>query len=197
MTFPARCLFTILEASGRWTCSPTQILDWAISGEIDLVAAFSAVQFGDQSGAGLLIVPGSAVRPLFRPFGEAAKKVYVKQARQINTSSWLTFTEPEIGVRFTAADIMITAEEIERFEQAHEINRARSAGPGAPGRYDWDGFHIAVMKRIHNHGLPTTQTALIVEMQEWFIANSANGSAPDESTIRLRIKVIWRAMTAT
>ena len=83
MAFPARCLFTSLEASGRWICTQTQIVDWAISDEINLVAAFSAVQFGDQSAAGLLIVPGSAVRPLFRPFGEAAKKVYVKQARQI------------------------------------------------------------------------------------------------------------------
>ena len=196
MTFPARCLFTILEVSARWIRSPTQIVDWAISDEIDLVAAFSAVQFGDQSVAGLLSVPGSTVRPLFRPFGEAAKKVYVKQARRPGSSVWLTITDPVRGIRFTAADIMITADEIERFEQAHEINRTRSAGPGAPGRYDWDGFHIAVMKRIHNHGLPATQTALIVEMQEWFIANSTHGSAPDESTIRQRIKVIWQALKA-
>ena len=196
MAFAARRLVTILEASARWICSQTQLVDWAISVEINLVAAFSAVQFGDQSAAGLLIVPGSKVRPLFRPFGEAAKKVYVKQARRPNTSVWLTITDPERGVRFTAADIMITADEIERFEQAHEINRPRSAGPGAPGRYDWDGFHIAVMKRIHNHGLPATQTALIVEMQEWFIANSAQGTAPDKSTIRQRIKVIWHALKA-
>jgi hypothetical protein len=196
MAFPARRLFTILEVSARWICTQTQIVDWAISDEIDLVAAFREVRFGDQSGAGLLSVPGSEVRPLFRPFGEAAKKVYVKQARPPNTSVWLTITDPERGVRFTAADIMITADEIERFEQAHEINRTRSAGPGAPGRYDWDGFHIAVMKRIHNHGLPATQTALIVEMQEWFIANSTHGSAPDESTIRQRIKVIWHALKA-
>ena len=194
MAFPARCLFTILEASGRWTCNPTQIVDWAISEEIDLVAAFREVQLGDQSAAGLLSVPGSEVRPLFRPFGEAAKKVYVKQARPLKARVWLTITEPAKGVRFTAADIMITADEIERFEHTHEINRTRSAGPGAPGKYDWDGFHVAVMKRFHNHGIPATQTALIVEMQEWFIANSLHGSAPDESTIRQRIKVIWRAM---
>ena len=196
MAFPARCLFTILEASVRWACSQTQIVDWAISDEIDLVAAFREVRFGDQSAAGLLSVPGSEVRPLFRPFGDAAKKVYVKQARRPSTTIWLTITDPERGVRFTAADIMITADEIERFEQAHEINRTRSAGPGAPGKYDWDGFHIALMKRIHNHGLPATQTALIVEMQEWFIANSTHGSAPDESTIRQRIKVIWHALKA-
>jgi hypothetical protein len=196
MAFPARCLFTILEASGRWTCSPTQIVDWAISDEIELVAGFAQVMLGDEIAAGMLIVRGTEVRPLFRPFGNAAKKVYIKQARRPGRSVWLTITEPVKGAKFTAADIMITADEIERFEQAHEINRTRSAGPGAPGKYDWDGFHIAVMKRIHNHGLPATQTALIVEMQEWFIANSTHGSAPDESTIRQRIKVIWHALKA-
>ena len=196
MAFPARCLFTIVEVSARWICSQTQIVDWAISEEIELVAGFSQVKLGDEFAVGLLVVRGTEVRPLFRPFGDAAKKVYVKQARRPSTTVWLTITDPVRGIRFTAADIMITADEIERFEQAHEINRTRSAGPGAPGRYDWDGFHIAVMKRIHNHGLPATQTALIVEMQEWFIANSTHGSAPDESTIRQRIKVIWHALKA-
>ena len=196
MAFPARCLFTIVEVSVRWQCSPTQIIDWSISDEISLVAAFPEVRLGDQSAAGLLGVSGSAVRPLFRPFGVAARKVHVKQIRLPKTVAWLTITDPTKGVRLTAADIMITADEMERFERDHEINCTRSAGPGVQGRYDWDGFHVAVMKRVHDRGLPATQTALIVEMQEWFIANSANGSAPDESTIRLRIKVIWRALNA-
>ena len=196
MAFPARCLFTIVEVSARWTCSPTQVVDWAISGEIELVAAFGQVKFGDQIASGLLGVPGTEVRPLFRSFGEAAKKVLVKQVRLAKEAGWSTITEPARGVRFTAADILITADEIERFEQAHEINRSRSGGPGARGKYDWDGFHIALMKRIHDHGLPATQVALIVEMQEWFIANSVHGSAPDESTIRQRIKVIWHALKA-
>jgi hypothetical protein len=196
MAFPARCLFTIVEVSARWLCSPTQIIDWSIADEIDLVAGFGQVRFGDELAVGMLSVLGTEVRPLFRPFGVAARKVHVKQIRLPKTVAWLTITGPVKGVRLTAADIMITADEIERFEQAHEINRTRSAGPGAPGKYDWDGFHIALMKRIHNHGLPATQTALIVEMQEWFIANSTHGSAPDESTIRQRIKVIWHALKA-
>jgi hypothetical protein len=45
MAFPAWCLFTILEASGRWNCSQTQIVNWAVSDEIDFVAAFSEVKF--------------------------------------------------------------------------------------------------------------------------------------------------------
>ena len=196
MAFPARGLFTVLEVSVRWTCTQTQIVDWAISEEIDLVAGFGHVRFGDESAVGMLSVLGTEVRPLFRPFGEAAKKVYVKQARPPKAPGWLTITVPAKGVRFTAADIMITVDEIDRFELIHDINRARGAGPGAPGKYDWEGFYVAVVKRVHDHGLPITQTALIVEMQEWFIANSEHGAAPDESTIRQRVRIIWRAVKA-
>ncbi len=95
---------------------------------------------------------------------------------------------------FSAADIMITADEIERFEQAHEINRSRSAGPGAPGQYDQDGFHIALFKRVYVGGFPLQQMELVSEMQEWFIADSADDEAPDESTIRRRIKAIWQEL---
>lgn len=196
MAFPARYLFTILEVAARWTCSQTQIVDWAISEDIDLVAAFGQVQLGDEIATGMLSVSGSEVRRLFRPFGVAAKKVYIKQARRLKATNWLTITAPAKGVRFTAADIMITADEIERFEVAHDINRTRGAGPGAPGKYDWEGFYVAVVKRVYDHGLPVTQAALIGEMQEWFLANSAHGSAPDESTIRQRVKMIWRAVKA-
>jgi hypothetical protein len=31
-------------------------------------------------------------------------------------------------------------------------------------------------------------------MQEWFIANSAEGEAPDESTIRRRIQSVWKEL---
>lgn len=52
------------------------------------------------------------------------------------------------------------------------------------------------MKRLHDRGLPPRQSDLIAEMQEWFIAHSADGVAPDESTIRQRIRVIWRELNA-
>ena len=75
-----------------------------------------------------------------------------------------------------------------------EAGRNRSAGPGAPGKYDWEGFHMALFKRIYTGGFPAQQRDLVFEMQEWFIANSADGEAPDESTIRRRIKAIWQEL---
>ena len=40
----------------------------------------------------------------------------------------------------------------------------------------------------------TKHSDLVTEMQEWFIANSADGEAPDESTIRRRIRALWQEL---
>jgi len=194
MAFPAQYFCSILEVAGRWGCTQTEVINYAMFDEINLVAGFSAVKFGTECAAGLMNVPGSEVRALFRPYGKGAKKIYVTQARQSPSEDWKTISEPARGVRLTAADIMITAREIDRFEEANGIGRTRSAGPGAPGRYDWEGFHMALFKRIYTGGFPAQQRDLVLEMQEWFIANSADGEAPDESTIRRRIKAIWQEL---
>jgi hypothetical protein len=194
MAFPAQYFYSILEVAGRWGCTQTEVINWAIAGELDLVAGFSPILFGDEPAAGLLVVSASDIRPLFRPFGKTEKKVFLKQARPVGSNALKLITDPARGVRLTAADIMITAREIDRFEEAHSIGRTRSAGPGSPGKYDWEGFHIALFKRIYTGGFPLQQRDLVLEMQEWFITNSADGEAPDESTIRRRIKAIWQEL---
>lgn len=194
MALPPRCFYSVLETSVRWGCSQTDIIDWAIARELDLVLGVAVVHFEDGPVAGLLSIPGTAVRPLFRPHGDAQKKVYIRRARAAGTEEWNWITKPMQGVKAVAGDIMLTSAEIERFEEVHGIGRRRTAGPGAPGRYDWDGFYVAMMKRIHDQGFPAKQAELIGEMQDWFIANSAAGAAPDESTIRQRVRVVWRAL---
>ena len=82
MVFPAKVFYSVLEVSARWDCSLTQVVNYAISDEIDLVAGFARVRLDGECAAGLLSVPGSEVRPLFRPFGKGAKKIYVTQARR-------------------------------------------------------------------------------------------------------------------
>ena len=194
MAFPAKVFYSVLEVSARWDCSQTQVINYAISDEIDLVAGFARVRLDGECAAGLLSVPGSEVRPLFRPYGKGAKKIYVTQARRAGEEHWQEITEPVGGVRLAAADIMITAREIDRFEEAHGIGRTRNVGPGAPTKYDWDGFYVALLKRVYTGGFPVRQRDLVIEMQEWFIANSAEGEAPDESTIRRRIQSVWKEL---
>ncbi len=194
MAFPAQYFYSIVDVAGRWGCTQTEVVNWAISGELDLVAGFSPILFGDEPAAGLLVVSASDVRPLFRPFGKAEKKVYLRQARPTGADTFKLITDPVCGVRLSAADIMITAREIDRFEEAHGIGRTRNVGPGAPTKYDWDGFYVALIKRLYAEGLPIRQRDLVIEMQEWFIANSAEGEAPDESTIRRRIQSVWKEL---
>jgi hypothetical protein len=194
MAFPAQVFYSVLEVSVRWGCSLTQVVNYAIADEIDLVTGVSRVMFGEERASGLICVPGCEVRPLFPPFGKAAKKIYATHARLLSGDPWKAITEPARGLRLTAADIMITAKEIDRFEEDHGIGRTRSVGPGAPLKYDWDGFYIAVLKRLYAEGFPTRQRDLVVEMQQWFIANSADGDAPDESTIRRRIQAVWKEL---
>lgn len=61
---------------------------------------------GDQSVAGLIVVPGCAVRPLFRPFGKGAKMIHLTEARVSSKEPWQTITDPAGCIRLTAADIM-------------------------------------------------------------------------------------------
>jgi hypothetical protein len=196
MALPPRNFLTVLEVAVRWECSQSEVVDWAIVDELDLVAGFPVVRFGEETTSGLMSVAGTEVRPLFRPFGEAAGKVYLRQARPPGSTEWRYITEPAEGVRMTAPDIMITSAEVERFENAHGIGRGRASGPGAPARYDWDRFYVALIRRLFNDGMPATLRDLVREMQEWFIANSAAGDAPDESTIRRRIQAVWRELQA-
>jgi len=136
MSFPARYYCSIVDVAGRWGCTQTEVVNWAISGELDLVAGFSPILSGDDPAAGLLIVSAFDMRPLFPLSGKAAKKVFVKQARRVGSEAFKLITKPARGLRLTAADIRITAREIDGFKQAHGIGRIRNAGPGARGRYD-------------------------------------------------------------
>lgn len=194
MAFPPQYFFTLIEVAVRWECTASQIVDWAIADEIDLVATVSPVQVGEEEIGGLMSVAGSEIRPLFRSVGRAEKKVCVRSVRPQGSTEWRLITSPAKGVKLTAGDIMITASEIERFEATHGISRRANVGPGAPSRYDWDGFYIALLKRVFTHGLPPRQKDLIDEMQEWFIQTSDNGDAPDESTIRRRIRAVWQEL---
>jgi hypothetical protein len=195
MGLPGQFLFTVHDVSVRWGRSQSQIINWAIAGELTLVAAIATATIGGEVTSGLHQIAGSDVRTLFRPYGDADRKVWLKRARKIGGEQCLVVSEPAQGVRITASDVLITAEEVERFEELHGLGRVKTtAGPGLPPRYDWDGFYVAVFKRLYTHGFPTKQRELVLEMQEWFIANSQTGEAPDESTIRRRIQAIWHEL---
>lgn len=63
-----------------------------------------------------------------------------------------------------------------------------------PPRHGWGAFYAALARRIHDHGVPTTQAELAREMVAWFEARDAE-HAPEESTIRRKVPPIWRELS--
>ena len=103
-------------------------------------------------------------------------------------------TEPSDGVEVSIAYLLITGTEVMRFEEEHDLLRRVGGGTGSVSPYDWDGMYMTIIHRVHEKGLPATQSELVAELQDWFGEVSQNGEVPDESTIRRRVRPIWRKL---
>ena len=96
-------------------------------------------------------------------------------------------------------DILIRRDEVERFEansapaprDASETSAARG-GPGAPPKYDWDGFWIEACRHIHDEGIPPTQAAMVRDLLDWF--DKSGSAAPDPSTVKKKVSRLWKAL---
>jgi hypothetical protein len=194
MSLPPRVFFTLTEAAARWGCSPADIGGWAAVGRIEIVTGIPPITCGTERIAGLVIVAASDLLPMFRRCGSGPGEFLVRRVREAGSDEWRYITEPQGGLLVDKADLMIMADEVTRFEDEFGIFKRVGGGAGPAPKYDWDGFYLQVIVRIHESGLPETQGELVGHMQEWFIAKSADGDVPDESTIRRRISPIWRAL---
>lgn len=193
MPLPPRFAWTMVEAAARWGCMPADIVGWAISGRLELVSAIRAVSVATKEVSGLVVLPPEDLMTMFRRDGSGRPSTRVRRIRYPGETDWLRITDPGDGILIEAADVMITAIELERFEEEHSLTR-RTAPGGSASKWDWDGFYTALIRRIHNDGLPDTQRELVSEMQTWFERRSETGDAPDESTIRRKISALWNEL---
>ena len=99
-----------------------------------------------------------------------------------------TATYEELMGRFTG-------QQVQKFEDDHELMRRIAGGAGSTSPYDWDGMMSALIVRVHEKGLPATQSELIEDMQAWFAEQSADGQFPDERSIRRRISAVWKTLS--
>jgi len=118
----------------------------------------------------------------------------VFRIRTQGSADWQYITEPADGVLVKLTDLMLLAEEVQKFEDDRDLLRRPSLSTGAAPRYDWEAVNIMLLCRINDHGLPATQGELINEVQDWFAQNSPTGEIPEESTTRKKIAPIWRAL---
>ena len=91
-------------------------------------------------------------------------------------------------------DLMLLAEEVQKFEDERDLLRRPAGSAGSAPRYDWEGMTIMLFRRVNEQGVPATQAELIAEVQDWFAQNSPNGEIPEESTTRKKVAPIWRAL---
>jgi len=194
MSLPPRAFFTVNEISARWGCSLADVAGWSIGGHLSMVTGVASVICGKQPVAGIVVVSATDMMQMFRRHGPSDEECRVFRIRTPGSADWQYITEPADGVLIKMTDLMLLADEVQKFEDDRDLLRRPSLSTGAAPRYDWDAVNIMLFRRINDQGLPATQGELITEVQDWFAQNSPTGEIPEESTTRKKIAPIWRAL---
>ncbi|GAA0304946.1 hypothetical protein [Rhodovulum strictum] len=194
MALPPRAFFTLHETASRWGCTIADIAGWAAVGKLDIVTGIPLAICGTEKVSGKVFVSPMDMLPLFRRSGTGPTSIKLLRVKPDPGADWIYVTEPADGVDVSIADLLISGQDVLRFEDEYDLLRRIGGGTGALSPYDWEGMYVAMIKRIHEHGLPATQAELIGELQEWFGNVAESGDVPDESTIRRRLRPFWRAL---
>lgn len=194
MALPPRAFFTLHETASRWGCTIADIAGWAAVGKLDIVTGIPLAICGTDKVSGKVFVSPMDMLPLFRRSGTGPTSIKLLRVKPDPWADWIYVTEPADGVEVSIADLLISGQDVLRFEDEYDLLRRIGGGTGALSPYDWEGMYVAMIKRIHEHGLPATQAELIGELQEWFGNVAESGDVPDESTIRRRLRPFWRAL---
>ena len=194
MALPPRVFFSLHETSARWGCNIADIAGWAEIGKFRILTGIAPVRCGDEVVSGKVALSPMELLPLFRRCGTGPSEGNIRRIQPAGQHHWLLITDPAGGIPVTIADMLILAEEVHAFEDEHDMVRRIATGPGVSSPYDWDGMNVALIQRIHDSGLPATQSELIAEMQDWFADRSDGTKIPDSRTIRRRITPVWKAL---
>ena len=194
MALPPRAFFNLHETASRWGCSIADIAGWATEGKLDIVTGIPLAICGTDKVSGKITVSPMDMLPLFRRGGTGPTVIKLLRIKPVGGHDWAYVTEPADGVEVSIADLMVTGQDVQRFEDDYDLLRRIGGGTGSLSPYDWECMYVTMIQRIHEHGLPATQAELIGELQEWFANVAENGEVPDESTIRRRLRPFWRAL---
>lgn len=186
-----RVFFTISEAAARWGYSAADIAGWAHQGQLDIITGIMPVDCGGEPAAGLVIVSVADIIPMFRRSGTGPREMAVRRIRQSNHDKWRLITCPAEGVIVSLEDLLITADEVHRFETDREIFGRARANKGPDPKFDWDAFWRAVAVYLHEHGMPPTLKEFTEAMACWFLDQSDGKSSPSDSVIRKKLSPLW------
>lgn len=194
MSLPPRAFYSLTEISARWGCVAADVAGWAATDHLTLVTSIASVTCGKQPAAGIVAVSAADMMRMFRRHGPSEEECRVFRIRPQGSAEWQYITEPADGLVIKIPDLMLLADEVQKFEDERDLLRRPSASSGAAPRYDREGMTIMLFRRINDQGVPATQAELIAEVQDWFAKTSPTGEIPEESTTRKKIAPIWRAL---
>lgn len=201
MRLPTRAFWTIEEVAARCYCWPVDIIGFAAAGHINLSASIPAITAGAERLIGIVTLPATDLGPLLSPSADADTAVRIHRVkRSSGDACWHWITEPHEGILLPRHQIFVMTEEAERFRAAHgearhhSPNGAFTAQQGNEDRYDWHGLTLYLFKRVHYHGIPSSQAEMVRECEAWFGRRNPTGEAPDESSIRRHVRPIWRTL---
>jgi hypothetical protein len=120
MPLPPRPFHCLNDIAIRWSVMPLDIVGWATGGMISLSIIVPPVRTAaSELVSGIVEVAGAEVFPLFRRDGSAIRTIKLRRIRPAGGTEWEWITDPSEGVTASAADILITRAEAERFERQH------------------------------------------------------------------------------
>lgn len=197
MAPPRRLTYSIVEAAARWSCSPADIIEWALAGLIELTTVVPAAMTDGGEVYGFMAIRPEEVGAMYRRVGFGPTEVVLTRLRPRNsTGPWLKILDPKDGIKIDAYAVLIASDTLEAFEHEHDLAPKPKNYAGGSAKWDWEGFYTALISRVFKHGLPEQQKDLVEEMQGWFERRSESGDAPDISTIRKKVAAVWRDLQA-
>jgi hypothetical protein len=194
VALPPRVFFTLHETAARWGCAIADLAGWAATGQLNIMTSINLARSGEDIVGGIVVIPAIDVMALFRRCGTGPAEGIVRRIRLPGARDWQIISDPVGGISVAVVDMMIRAEEVLAFEEENELVRRKVTAGGVGSDYDWDGMMIALIKRIHEFGLPASQAELVAEMQSWFADRTSGVSIPDERGIRRRVTPVWRSL---
>lgn len=196
MSLPQRVFYTIHEAAARWGCTISDIAGWADMGSLRIVTGIPPVECDDKRAGGMVQIRPMDIIPIFRRCGTGPQSAHLQRIRPLEEKEWLYISAPAVGVKVSIGDVMILGEDLQLFEDAHNLfgRIAEGTGLSEEGDYDWSAMHVEITRRVFEEGLPASQGAWVRELQDWFSAQSDDGIFPDERSIRRRLKPILDAL---
>jgi len=196
MGLPQRVFYTVHEAAARWGCTISDIAGWAGTGSLKIVTGIPPVVCGDKHANGLVQIQPMDILPIFRRCGTGPQSAHLQRIRPLEEKEWLYISAPNQGVMVSIGDVMILGEDVQHFEDAYDLfgRIVEGAGLSEDGDYNWPGMHVEITRRVFEEGLPASQAEWIRELQDWFSNNSCDGTFPDESSIRRRLKPVLDAL---